>query len=361
MLITELDSFYIDNVNNLMYKSATPEELYKKLDEFFINEFDTYFYSVLLLDDNDNNFYVEHSCMPGLQRLKNKLLPLFENKILRRLYGFGTLKDFIPGENSYISIGGEYVELNNAMTIEYNSRLIGFFLLHDKGLYETEYSEKFKYLLKQLANAIVIFKRLEAERYLNFTYLSNLKIMKFLNSLLKENSIEAIFYRILNDIYELTEAEAGCVALFNEEEWITPAELGMNINILHALKFRDGMNLLEFAQQVQQIYNIEAPQISEQLDLSQLKVNIKSILIAPIIINGECNNFVVIVNYHKFLDENTILYIQKITEIAATAIQNYDISNDADLSFPEKEAKLNNLRDKFIITLETLLDQIEIN
>ncbi len=55
-----------------------------------------------------------------------------------------------------------------------------------------------------------------------------------------------------------------------------------------------------------------------------------------------------------------MIYIQKLNDISATAIQNYDVLNDDDLSFPEKEAKLNNLRNKFILTLETLLDEIEI-
>ncbi|HPG30123.1 MAG TPA: hypothetical protein PKY81_12595 [bacterium] len=361
MLITEIDNFFIDMVNNICYKSENAVELFKRLDILFAEEFDCYFYTILLLDDNDNNFYIEHTKAPVLTKLKHKLFSLFENKILRRLYGFGVLKDFTPGDNNYISIGDEYVELSNAIPIEYDGRIVGFLTLHDKPLTDTEFTEKLKYTLKQVANSIVIFKRLAAERELNMNYITNLKILKFLNSLLKESSIESIFYRILNNMYEILDAEAGCVAMRTDDKWITPAELGINDKLLEKLKFKDGMKILDFATQVQQIYNVNEYQINEQFELADLRVNLKSLLMVPIIITNDCNNVVVIVNYHKEIDERIMIHIQKLAEISATAIQNYDIIADEDASFPEKEAKLNNLRDKFIKTLETLLDEIELS
>jgi len=335
--------------------------MYKKLDLLFADEFDVYFYTIALLDDNDNNFYIEHTKAPVLQKLRYKLFSLFENKILRRLYGFGSLKSFGGGENNYISVSDEYVELANALPIEYDTKIIGFIIFHDKSLTEPEYAEKLKYTLKQLGNSIVIFKRLAAERELNMNYLSNLRVLKFLNSLLKEVSIESIFYKILNNLYETLDAEAGCVAMRMEEKWMTPAELGINMAMLEKFKFKDGMNILDFSAQIQQIYNIDENQIKDQLDFNSIKVNLKSLLMLPIVISGECNCVVVIANYHKQLDDRTMIYIQKLNDISATAIQNYDILNeDDDLSFPEKEAKLDNLRNKFILTLETLLDEIEI-
>lgn len=354
-----MNNIYVDAVNSVMYKAQDLKDLYLRLDKFFEIEYDSYFYSVILLDNNDNNFYIEHSTMPSFKKIHSVLYPLFENKILRRLYGFGELKGFREDEDDYITIGGNISEISTARIIEYDRRIIGFLLFHDKKFFENE--TELKYLITQLANSIVIFKRFESEHNVNLGFASNMKILKFLSKLMKETSIEVIFHKLLNHIYDMIEAEAGCVAYKNEDgEWETPAEIGLNESILKMINFKDGMNILDFMQHVQQIYNIDEDTIKNQIDFSEIRVNLRSLFLIPIVDNGECGSIVVLANYHKRISEKKIIYLQKLSYISATALQNYALIADKDSSYPEKEMKLTALRNKFIETLETLLDEIEI-
>lgn len=359
MFDNRLDETYIDTINSLVYNAENATILFNSMSKIFFDGLDIENYTIFLLDDGDNNYYIEYSTLPGLNKYKHTLFPLFSCRPLKRLYAFGELKELKENDNTKVfQLGDEKVLIGSGLPIYFNLRVIGFIILHNNEIVDPALIKKVQYLMKQFANEIVILKRLEDERKSNKSLKSSIHILKFLKNLLKERDTDTLLHNILNTIFEALEADAACIAVKKKDKWKTPAELGLNEEILNKIKYKNNTMVTDFAQQIKQIIYLDKEQSKSMLELSELNVQIDSLICIPLVIDDKCDTIVILVNYRKEITDDLMLYIQKFAEISQTALRNNVIDSIKKSQLTKQSAKLNQLRESFIYTLETILDEV---
>lgn len=355
-----IDKEFENIVNTYLLNAHDNNTLYDTIAKIYIEKLNVKNFTIFLLDANDNNYYIEFSTFSLLKSSMNKLFPLFNNRFLRRMYAAGTFKlNTHQHEKDYFVIDGNTLDIASGIPLYYKSRIIGFTVFHEKFDFTENELKQITYLNNKTAEEIIVLKRLEDAHETIFKSKEIINLLKYLNSLFKETDLDKVLYIVLNNMFIILEAEAGCIGKVEKKNWLTPVELGINNEILNSIVFKDGMSVVDFAKNLKQILTLNREEIADQIDLSSLSVNITSLIAIPIVIDNECDTVVLLANLRKEITDEDILFIQKLSDISSIAVRNNKIHTAKKMTLRKQVDNLTALKETLFHTLDSILSEFE--
>lgn len=281
-------------------------------------------YSIIIYYDQLKEFYIDHS---------NYFKSDSFNKVPVNLENTGLYKCFSNKESYYydneeekrvIWFMDEQADILGFEPLLYKNQIYGLIVFHECAEHVV-FSRQWLALIANFAATAIINLQLYQETNQEATENSaKLWAINSAGELLSHMNLDILLVKVMELALSIISAQVGSIMLDEDGKLVTKVEWGLNDEILSKIRHRNGALLSDYVRDHQEPFLVMNTREDDRIDVSQLNVEINSLIIIPLYTNDRFLGLVNIVNpsgSEKSYTRDTELLVT-ITNLVSISVEN---------------------------------------